>query len=152
MAGKRQAAELAGPEAFEAATRLHSLAIHLLRAVRSRDRASGIGPAQLSALSVLVFGGDRSPGELADAEQVRPPTMTRIIAGLERASLVRRHKTADKRQIRLTATPKGIRLLHEAQKRRVELLASVFAKFSAADIRKIKATADLVRSALSSLN
>jgi DNA-binding MarR family transcriptional regulator len=152
MAGKRQAAKLDKPEAFEAAARLHSLAIHLLRAVRSKDRASGIGPAQLSALSVLVFGGDRSLGELADAEQVRPPTMTRIIAGLERAGLVRRHKTTDKRQVRVAATAKGIRLLREAQKRRVELLASAFAKFSATDIRKIKGTADLVRSALSGLN
>lgn len=152
MTRKKQAPKLGSPQAFEAATLLHSLAIHLLRAVRSKDRASGIGPAQLSALSVLVFGGDRSLGELADAEQVRPPTMTRIVAGLERAGLVRRHKATDKRQIRLAATTKGIKMLREAQKRRVELLARAFANLSAADIRKIKATADLVRSALTSLN
>lgn len=152
MAYKRQVGKRTKREALEAANRLHSVAIHLLRAVRSKDRASGIGPAQLSALSVLVFGGDRFLGELADAEQVRPPTMTRIVAGLERAGLVRRHKTADKRQIRLAATPKGIRLLREAQKRRVELLARAFAKLPAKDIRKITVTADLVRSALASLH
>jgi len=42
-------------ETIAAADRLHSAAIHLLRRVRKQDEASGIGPAQLSALSVLVF-------------------------------------------------------------------------------------------------
>src|SRR5271154_4830680 len=75
----------------EVADQLHSAAIHLLRRLRVRDRETDVGPAQLSALSVLVFGGPRSLGELADAEQVRPPTMSRIVAGLQRARLVRRH-------------------------------------------------------------
>src|SRR2546425_11795543 len=80
-------------EGFETADRLHSAAIHLLRRLRVRDRESGVGPAQLSALSVLVFGGPRSLGELADAEQVRPPTMSRIVAGVERGALGERAKT-----------------------------------------------------------
>src|SRR6476646_2226313 len=83
----------AGSSATEVADQLHSAAIHLLRRLRIRDRESGIGPAQLSALSVLVFGGPRSRGELADAEQVRPPTMSRIIAGLQCARLIRRQAT-----------------------------------------------------------
>ena len=54
----------AGGETFEAADRLHSAAIHLLRRLRVRDREIGVGPAQLSALSVLVLGGGpRSLGE-----------------------------------------------------------------------------------------
>jgi DNA-binding MarR family transcriptional regulator len=109
--------------ATEAADRLHSAAIHLLRRLRARDRESGIGPAQLSALSVLVFGGPRSLGELADAEQVRPPTMSRIVAGLQRARLVRRHGTEDGRRVRLEATPLGVTLMWEGRKRRVESLA-----------------------------
>src|SRR4030081_1820391 len=92
-----------GGESFETADRLHSSAIHLLRRLRVRDRESGVGPAQLSALSVLVFGGPRSLSELADAEQVRPPTMSRIVAGLERAGLVRRRATEDGRRVRLQA-------------------------------------------------
>src|SRR6266404_5022415 len=98
---------LAGGETFETADRLHSAAIHLLRRL-VRDRESGVGPAQLSALSVLVLGGGpRSLGELANAEQVRPPTMSRIVAGLVRAGLVRRGKTEDGRRVRLEATAKG---------------------------------------------
>src|SRR5438034_1077083 len=85
---------LAGGPAFETADRLHSAAIHLLRRLRVRDRESGVGPAQLSALSVLVLrGGPRSLGELAGVEQVRRPTMGRIVAGLVRGGLVRRGKT-----------------------------------------------------------
>jgi DNA-binding MarR family transcriptional regulator len=115
---------------LETADRLHSAAIHLLRRLRVRDRESGVGPAQLSALSVLVFGGPRSLGELADAEQVRPPTMSRIVAGLERAGLVRRHATEDGRRVRLEASAKGTRILQEGRKRRVESLAKTLALLS----------------------
>ncbi|HLK34353.1 MAG TPA: MarR family transcriptional regulator [Terriglobales bacterium] len=112
------------PEALAVADRLHSAAIHLLRRVRTRDRESGVGPAQLSALSVLVFAGPRSLGELAMAEQVRPPTMSRIVAGLMRAGLVRRQVTReDRRRLRLEATAKGTQLLQAARQRRVESLA-----------------------------
>jgi DNA-binding MarR family transcriptional regulator len=113
----------AGRDAVQIADQLHSAAIHLLRRLRVRDRESGIGPAQLSALSVLVFGGPRSLGELADAEQVRPPTMSRIVAGLERSGLVRRHATEDGRRVRLEATAKGTKILQEGRKRRVESLS-----------------------------
>src|SRR5215510_2529732 len=47
------------PEAVTVADRLHSAAIHLLRRVRKQDVATGEGPARLSALSVLVFGGPK---------------------------------------------------------------------------------------------
>jgi DNA-binding MarR family transcriptional regulator len=136
---------------LDAANRLHSASIHLLRAVRSRDRASGIGPAQLSALSVLVFSGDRSLRELADAEQVRPPTMSRIVAGLERAGLARRRKTSDRRQISLAATPKGVRLLRQAQKRRIELLAKALSSLPPGDVRHIRQLADLTERAIRNL-
>src|SRR6266481_1229737 len=101
--------------AMDVADQLHSAAIHLLRRLRVRDRESGIGPAQLSALSVLVFGGPRSLGELADAEQVRPPTMSRIVAGLERAGLVNRRKTEDGRRVRLEASARGTKILQEGR-------------------------------------
>src|SRR6267378_27802 len=110
-------------EGFATADRLHSAAIHLLRRLRVRDRESGVGPAQLSALSVLVFGGPRSLGELADAEQVRPPTMSRIVAGLERAGLVKRRRTEDGRRVRLEARAKGAKILEQGRNRRVESLA-----------------------------
>lgn len=138
-------------EAFAVADRLHSGAIHLLRRLRVRDLASGIGPAQLSALSVLVFAGPRSLGELAAAEQVRPPTMSRIVAGLERDGLVRRHATDDKRRVRLEATGKGTAILQEGRKRRVESLAAPLAELNQQELRRLGELAEFLERVLRKL-
>jgi len=141
----------AGRDPTEIADRLHSAAIHLLRRVRVRDRESGIGPAQLSALSVLVFGGPRSLGELADAEQVRPPTMSRIVAGLERSGLVRRHATEDGRRVRLEASAKGRKILEAGRQRRVESLAKALASFTDKERRQLGELTDLLREVIRKL-
>jgi DNA-binding MarR family transcriptional regulator len=112
------------PETLAVADRLHSAAIHLLRRVRKQDAATGEGPARLSALSVLVFGGPKTLGDLAAAEQVKPPTMSRIVSGLARSHLV--EVTADRkdaRRLRIRATPKGKRLLQKGRQLRIEYLA-----------------------------
>jgi hypothetical protein len=75
--------ESAQDDAERTADRLHSAAIHLLRRLRREDAKSGLSAPRLSALSVLVFGGPLTLGELANAEQVRPPTMTRLVTALE---------------------------------------------------------------------
>ena len=128
----------------ETADQLHSAAIHLLRRLRVRDRESGIGPAQLSALSVLVFGGPRSLGELADAEQVRAPTMSRIVAGLERSGLIKRHATEDGRRVRLEATAKGTKILWEGRKRRVESLAAALSLLPESEQKQLGELAKLL--------
>src|SRR3954451_1409019 len=98
--------------AQEVADKLHSAAIHLLRRLRREDPASGLTGPRLSALSVVVFGGPMTLGALAEAEQVRRPTMTRLIDALEEAGLVtRRPNPADGRAPLLQATPEGARLL-----------------------------------------
>lgn len=139
------------PGRFEVADRLHSAAIHLLRRLRVRDLASGIGPAQLSALSVLVFGGPRSLGELAEAEQVRPPTMSRIVSGLESEGLVRRHQTVDKRRVRLEATVRGIKILQAGRKRRVESLARALQSLSEDEARLLAQLTGLLEQLLRKL-
>jgi DNA-binding MarR family transcriptional regulator len=106
------------------ADRLHSAAIHLLRRLRVEDVALGISAPRLSALSVLVFGGPRRIGELAAAEQVEPPTMTRLIDGLERDGyVVREPDPGDRRAVRVRATAKGARALRRGRALRVEALA-----------------------------
>lgn len=113
------------------AERLHSAAIHLLRRLRREDEAMGLGPARASALSVLVFAGPLSLGELARAEQVRPPTMSRIVKALEGAGLVRRERdAADARAIRLAATARGRKLLLAGRRRRVRALVQLLGKLS----------------------
>jgi DNA-binding MarR family transcriptional regulator len=103
---------------------LHSASIRLLRIVRAEDAHAGVGPAQLSALSVLVFVGAKTLSELAAIEQVRPPTMSRIVDGLVKQKLVDRiTETADRRAVRITTTNKGRKLLLEGKARRVRALA-----------------------------
>lgn len=107
------------------ADRLHGVAIHLLRRLRQEDRATGLSGPRASALSVVVFGGPVTVGELAAAEQVKPPTMTRLVSALEAGGLVRREADAsDARLTRVRATARGIRLLHEGRGRRVARLRS----------------------------
>ncbi len=113
------------PAPLPLADRLHSAAIHLLRRVRRQDAASGQGPARLSALSVLVFGGPKTLGELAAAEQVKPPTMSRIVAGLKRSRLVTiTSHPHDARRLQIRPTKQGVRLLHQGRRRRVADLAA----------------------------
>jgi DNA-binding MarR family transcriptional regulator len=104
---------------------LHSAAIHLLRRLRKQDVETGLSPARLSALSVVVFGGPMRISELARAEQVRTPTMTPIVAALEEQGLiVRELDPRDARASVLQATAKGQRLMAEGRARRVATLAT----------------------------
>ena len=112
------------PDLLSVADRLHSAAIHLLRRVRKQDVATGEGPARLSALSVLVFGGPKTLGELAAAEQVKAPTMSRIVAGLARSRLVEITKDRqDARRMHIRATAKGTKLLQKGRQLRIADLA-----------------------------
>src|ERR671935_2307792 len=133
----------------EAADRFHSAAIHALRRVRREDPASGLSAARLSALSVLVYGGPRTLGELAAAEQVRPATMTKIVQALEGQGLVRRESDPDDGRVtRLHATAKGERVLWRGRERRVERLAELLARLSADEVAHVRKAADLVERAL----
>jgi DNA-binding MarR family transcriptional regulator len=137
------------PEAIAAADRLHSAAIHLLRRVRKQDAATGEGPARLSALSVLVFAGPKTLGELADAEQVKPPTMSRIAAGLERSRLARITRDPhDARRMRIRATAKGTRLLRQGRQRRIEYLAAHLDSLTRRELARLGAAADILEKLL----
>lgn len=134
-----------GPDVLGVADRLHSTAIHLLRRVRKQDLASGEGPARLSALSVLVFGGPMALGQLAAAEQVKPPTMTRIVAGLERSGLAKRiPDLSDARRVRINATPEGTRLLQRGRKMRIEYLAKQLDGLTAEDLAALDEAVEIL--------
>ena len=131
------------------ADRLHSAAIHLLRLVRVQDAAAGIGPAQLSALSVMVFGGPLSLNQLARAEQVKPPTMSRVVDALEKAGLARRRDNpSDRRAVLLEATDKGTSLLHRGRDRRVKFLARYLARLSATELRNLNSAVSALEKVL----
>src|SRR5208282_1465827 len=137
------------PETIAAADRLHSTAIHLLRRVRQQDVASGVGPAQLSALSVLVFAGPKTLGALAAAEQVKPPTMSRIVAGLKRRRLVEITRDPhDTRRMHIRPTAKGTLLLQQARGRRIESLASLLTILTSGDLAKLNEAVEILKALL----
>ncbi len=127
------------------ADRLHSAAIHLLRRLRVEDEALGISAPRLSALSVLVFAGPRRVGELAEAEQVEPPTMTRLVDGMERDGYVtRRPDPDDGRAVIVRATSKGVRALKKGRSQRVDALAAALRSLSAGELATLARGVDLL--------
>jgi len=131
------------------ADRLHSAAIHLLRHLRKQDVATGEGPARLSALSVLVFGGPKTLGELAAAEQVKPPTMSRLVAGLVRSRLVHIAKDPhDARRRHIRATAKGAKLLQEGRQLRIADLAAHLERLSPEELATLGRGVEVLRRVL----
>jgi DNA-binding MarR family transcriptional regulator len=124
--------------ATQLADRLHSAAIHLLRRLRREDARTGLSGPRLSALSVVVFAGPLTLGELAAAEQVRPPTMTRLVRALESRGLVAREADeSDGRIVRLRATAKGRTLMAEGRARRVRALAEGLRTLETAEVAEL---------------
>jgi DNA-binding MarR family transcriptional regulator len=131
------------------ADRLHSAAIHLLRRVRKEDAIMAEAPARLSALSVLVFGGPMSLGELAAAEQVKPPTMSRVVAGLEQNGLVERFADSnDARRVRLCATAKGVKLMKQGRRRRIQYLAQNLERRPAYELEVVRHAVEILERVL----
>jgi DNA-binding MarR family transcriptional regulator len=118
-----EASALNDDQLHDMASSLHSAAIRLLRMVRREDRLTEISPPRLSALSVLVFGGAVSLAELAAAEEVKAPTMSRIVEGLVKEGLATRQADpANRRKVRIAATEEGKRRLEAGRERRVRAL------------------------------
>jgi DNA-binding MarR family transcriptional regulator len=140
----------ARPEAL--ADKLHSSAIHLLRQLRKEDDASGLSAPRLSALSVVVFGGPLTLGQLAAAEQVKPPTMTRIVTGLETEGLVQRlGDLQDRRRTLIQATAKGRTVLAAGRARRVEKLASAVRRLDASELAELARATQLLDEIIGSM-
>jgi DNA-binding MarR family transcriptional regulator len=135
----------APPGSREVADRLHSAAIHLLRRLRVEDKAIGLSGPRASALSVIVFRGPVTMSALAEAEQVRPPTITRLVAGLERRGLVRRVSDSRDGRVQLVeASAAGRRLLNKGRARRVARLAEGLAQLSKDDQHLLAGAAELM--------
>ena len=136
-------------ELTEVATRLHSATIHLLRSLAREDAALETSAARLSALSVLVFGGERTIGALADAERVTPPTMTRLVAGMERDGLVIREPVpGDRRVARLKPTERGRDLLLQGRDRRVTALRERLERLDPSEVAAIATATALIEQML----
>jgi DNA-binding MarR family transcriptional regulator len=128
------------------ADRLHSAAIHLLRTLRRVDEETGLTAPRLSILSVLVFAGPRTLGQLARAEQVKPPTMTKLVAALEEDGFVKRvTDSSDARVTIISATKKGEALMWLGRSRRVASLAARLEKLSKKELSELDHAAAMIQ-------
>jgi DNA-binding MarR family transcriptional regulator len=127
------------------ATRLHAASIKLLRLLRREDEDSGLSAPRLSALSVIVFAGPLSLAELAAAEQVRPPTMSRLVEALVGLGLITREADpANRRMVSIAATQAGRDLLEAGRGRRVRLLTARLKRLADSEQRALFRAVELI--------
>jgi DNA-binding MarR family transcriptional regulator len=130
-AGLDPAATAPGPEALAARLRLANA--RLARRVRQEAMSGGddLTASRLAALATIEDHGPISLGDLADAEQVQPPSMTRIVARLEETGLARRVVDAnDRRVVRVEITDAGRQTLARSRTRKAAFLAKRVARLS----------------------
>jgi DNA-binding MarR family transcriptional regulator len=133
------------------ADRLQAAALHLLRRLRVQDEALGISAPRLSVLTVLVLAGPQRVGELAATEQVEPPTMTRLVDGLQHDGYVRRSPDPDDaRAVLVEATDRGVQALREARRRRIVTFSSMLAGLSRRDLTQLARGVDALERAMAS--
>jgi DNA-binding MarR family transcriptional regulator len=117
----------------ELAARLRLAVLRLSRRLRQQV-AGGVTPSQVSALATVERLGSPTLGELADSEQVRPPSMTRIVVGLEAAGLVTRRVDDDDRRVaRVMLTAEGRRVLQRSRSLRTAFMARRLRRLSEAE-------------------
>ncbi len=109
--------------------------MRLARSLRHiRDDSLDLQSNQLSAMAVLLNDGDMLMGELAATEKVQPPSMTRIVNGLEqRGYVARRPDPRDGRQCLVTLTPAGREVILANRRRRDEWLTIRIAELDPAE-------------------
>jgi DNA-binding MarR family transcriptional regulator len=132
-------------DVLEVAERLRSASSHLLRRARTRDGEPGLSGPRLSALGVVVSAGPLPVSELAAAEEVRSPTMTRMIDALQRQGLVTREPNPnDARSVLVRATATGRLALSRGSSRRIEDLAARLWALSPRDLATLTDAATLM--------
>ena len=133
----------------EVASRLHSLAIQLLRRAWARDAEMGLSRARSSALSVLVFHGAMTLTELAAAEHVTAATMSKLVAALERDGWIERvTHPRDARAVQLSATAAGRTVIEQGRRRRVDAVREVLMPLDAAEVESVARAVRLLEDSL----
>ena len=108
--------------------RIYLFVQHLGRRLREIDARSGLTPARYSALASLRYNGSRNLGDLAAAERVRPPSMTRLVRDMERDGLVlRMPDPSDGRAVLIELTPGAIAVFEAARAEKIALVADYLA-------------------------
>jgi DNA-binding MarR family transcriptional regulator len=131
-------------ETVELAARLRLSVTRLARKLR-QEAEPGLTPSLLSALSAIDRKGRVTVGELCALEQVQPPTMTRLVATLVEAGLVRREPDAgDRRVAWLTVSPVGAKLLGRTRRRKEAFLVKRMRNLSLEELELLERVTPLL--------
>lgn len=128
----------------ELASRLRLAVMRLARRLRQQGGEQAT-PSQTSALHSVERSGSLTIGDLAAAERVQPPTMTRIVAALEEGGLVVREEDPDDRRlVRVRITAEGRRLLERSRSRKTAYLAQRLRGLSEEDRSTLARAAEIL--------
>jgi DNA-binding MarR family transcriptional regulator len=124
------------------------IAFALGRLNRRIRAASELTPGQISALSTIVSGGPIRPGDLARAERVAAPTVTRLLSDLESRGLVARNPDPDDgRSFFITSTAEGVDAILRARAERAERVLAIFDELDEAQIGSLAGALDALEAA-----
>ena len=122
----------------EVAARLRLVLNRLVRRLRS-ETPGDLSPSLHSALVTIERQGPVTLGQLATCERVTPPSVTRMVATLERLGLVRRAADpCDRRVARVSLTPAGLRVVQRSRTRKTAYLARRLRRLDAADLAALR--------------
>ncbi len=123
----------------ETAARLRRAITRLNRKLRY-SALGGVSPAQASLLSSVEKLDHPSLGDLAMAEQIQPPSVTRLVQVMEHAGLIKCAPDRDDRRCtRVQITPAGRKELERIRQRKTEFLERRLLALSSTEQRQAEA-------------
>jgi DNA-binding MarR family transcriptional regulator len=130
----------------ELAAELRIALARVRRRLRAENSDRELSDTHYAVLAFLDREGPSTPGVLAEYERVRPPSMTKTLAGLEDRGLIRREARAeDRRQVLISLTPTGQDIVRETRRRRNAWLARRLAELEPGERETLAAAAVLLR-------
>jgi DNA-binding MarR family transcriptional regulator len=125
--------------ADDSAELLRLVILRLAREIRTSS-VEIITPSQLAVLNTVAACGEATMGRIAEIERVQPPSVSKIVGGLERIGFVERKSDPKDRRIILVApTPRGVAYLAEVRTAGSTWLSARFADLVDADAAAIRA-------------
>lgn len=129
----------------ELASVLRLAVMRLSRRMRKERSDESLTPSQMAVLGTLERHGPLTPRELADHEKIQPPSMTRILAGLQALGLVERAAhPSDRRQVLMSLTPAARQMITEDRRRRDAWLARRLRDLTPEERQTLRAAAEIM--------
>jgi DNA-binding MarR family transcriptional regulator len=132
----------------ELPTRLRLAILRLARRLRQQAEAD-LTPSMLSAMANIEYRQPVTLGQLAEAERVTPPTMSKIVGRLEDARLViRTADSEDKRIQRLSLSREGVKLIARNRSRKNAYLARKLRRLEPEEVAKLEDAVEVIEKIL----